>query len=74
MEFTQSLFSTTFFTFGDNGWKSSGKFWLYWAVTIPSTVLVVIAYSVFSNDRIRKRFRWIKRFRPGTTPKPNSVV
>jgi hypothetical protein len=49
----QSLFSTSFFSFGgDDGWKASGSFWLYWAVSIPSTLLVVVLYYYFSLEQI----------------------
>jgi hypothetical protein len=43
----KALFSTTFFTFGDDGWEVSDKIWLYWAVTVPTTVIVLLIYNLF---------------------------
>ncbi|RYP02538.1 hypothetical protein DL764_005782 [Monosporascus ibericus] len=54
--FISSVFGTTFFTFGDNSWEVSDKFWLYWAVALPSTLLVIGAYSLFSNDPVQSVF------------------
>lgn len=42
--FIKSIFSTTFFDFKDSSDISSAvssKFWLYWVVTIPVTLVVV---------------------------------
>lgn len=44
---SQALFSTTFFTFGDSGWKASPKLWVYWAIAAPVTILVVIVYVLW---------------------------
>lgn len=44
---SQAFFSTTFFTFGDDGWKASNRVWIYWAVTIPSTILVLIIWGLW---------------------------
>jgi hypothetical protein len=44
----QALFSTTFFNFGDNGrWQASPRQWIYWAITIPVTFIVVAAYNLW---------------------------
>jgi hypothetical protein len=43
---SQALFSTTFFTFDDNGWKVSKGLWLYWIITIPSTILVLALWRI----------------------------
>jgi hypothetical protein len=43
----QALFSTTFFTFGDNGWKASNRFWIYWVIAVPVTIVVVFVWSVW---------------------------
>jgi len=49
----QALFSTTFLTFGDNGWEASPRLWIYWAITIPVTIVVVIIYVLwFSCSRL----------------------
>jgi len=52
----QALFSTTFFSFGDNGWwQASPRQWIYWAITIPVTLLVVAAYNTWLfYNRIQK--------------------
>nr|KMM70685.1 hypothetical protein CPAG_06996 [Coccidioides posadasii RMSCC 3488] len=38
--FVAAVFSTTFFEFDERGWKISNSMWIYWAVTIPATILV----------------------------------
>lgn len=43
----QALFSTTIFAYGDNGWEASHRFWIYWAITIPVTIVVLIVYSLW---------------------------
>lgn len=45
----QALFSTTFFTFNAHDWEVSDKFWIYWAITIPATASIVMAYWVFTT-------------------------
>ncbi|KAI1261135.1 hypothetical protein F5Y18DRAFT_210161 [Xylariaceae sp. FL1019] len=48
--FTSAIFSTSFFSFGDdeNGWRVSTKFWWYWVVVVPVTLLsVLVWYQVF---------------------------
>ncbi|KAK3941799.1 hypothetical protein QBC46DRAFT_381473 [Diplogelasinospora grovesii] len=55
--FISAIFSTTFFNFGQDGeWDVSGKLWVYWAVTIPLTILVVVVWRVWlaCSDRIMK--------------------
>ncbi|KAK0734776.1 hypothetical protein B0T26DRAFT_689624 [Lasiosphaeria miniovina] len=44
--FFSALFSTTFFTFGDDGgWEVSDKLWIYWATIIPATLGVLIIWG-----------------------------
>jgi uncharacterized BrkB/YihY/UPF0761 family membrane protein len=43
----QSLFSTTFFSFGDSGWESSSRIWIYWVFAIPVTVVVLLIYGLW---------------------------
>jgi hypothetical protein len=61
----QALFSTTFFNFGDDGsWQVSDKLWIYWATTIPATVVSVILWRMWlaHNDFIVKFVRqWLGR-------------
>lgn len=47
--FITAFFSTTFFQFNDNGWKASDKIWVYWVVTIPSTLLVLLIWRRWSR-------------------------
>jgi hypothetical protein len=50
---SQALFSTTFFTF-DNGWGASNRLWIYWVITIPATILVLIFWNIWmAYSRIR---------------------
>lgn len=67
----QALFSTTFFTYGDKGWVTSHRFWIYWAITVPVTILVLIAYALWFSGRVREfvRQRWFNIIR-NTTPNP----
>ncbi|KAL7931769.1 hypothetical protein V8C35DRAFT_309481 [Trichoderma chlorosporum] len=54
--FLASIFSTTFFDFGNGpGMASvvSSKFWLYWAVTIPFTLVVVGLFFLWKKRRLR---------------------
>ena len=50
----QALFSTAFFTFGENGWKASDRFWIYWVITVPVTIVVVIVWNIWlAYSRLR---------------------
>ncbi|KAK0622373.1 hypothetical protein B0T14DRAFT_563830 [Immersiella caudata] len=43
-----SIFSTTFFSFGDdNTWQVSRKLWVYWVTAIPSTIVIVLAWGLW---------------------------
>jgi hypothetical protein len=44
---SQALFSTTFFTFGDDDWRASKQLWVYWVITIPSTILIMIIWRLW---------------------------
>ena len=63
----QALFSTTFFTFGDDGsWRVSGKLWIYWVVTVPATIIIVVLWWVWlANSDAITRFllRGVARLR-----------
>jgi hypothetical protein len=51
----QSFFSTTFFTFGEEGWIVSNRLWVYWVITVPATIVVVIIWNVWlAYSRLRK--------------------
>lgn len=53
----QSVLSTTFFDFHDaNGLSGavSPTFWLYWAIAIPLTILVVVAWYLWERQRKKR--------------------
>ncbi|KAK4214207.1 hypothetical protein QBC37DRAFT_342599 [Rhypophila decipiens] len=55
--FLASIFSTTFFNFWDTpdiAAAVSPKFWLFLAVTIPSTILIVCLYFLWERRRTRR--------------------
>lgn len=50
-----SVFSMTFFNFQDPGQDQvSDSFWIYWAVTIPVTILIVGVWWVWERRREAK--------------------
>lgn len=50
-----SVFSMTFFNFQDDGSPAvSQSFWLYWAVTIPCTIIIVGWWYVWEKKRERR--------------------
>ncbi|KAH7304409.1 hypothetical protein B0I35DRAFT_471921 [Stachybotrys elegans] len=54
--FIGSIFSTTFFDFKDAPNMASvvsSRFWLYWAVTIPFTLVIVALYYLLEKRRLR---------------------
>ncbi|OTB05610.1 hypothetical protein M426DRAFT_10358 [Hypoxylon sp. CI-4A] len=56
--FVATLFSTTFFSFDEDGWLFSKAFWIYWAVVIPLTIVVLLAWWLWlggSTQSIRLR-------------------
>jgi hypothetical protein len=55
--FISAVFSTTFFNFGEDGtWEVSPKQWIYWATTIPATILSVFVWQMWvsHSDAISK--------------------
>jgi protein-S-isoprenylcysteine O-methyltransferase Ste14 len=46
-----SVFSMTFFNFQNSGPAVSPNFWIYWVVTIPVTVAIVIFWYVWEKRR-----------------------
>lgn len=65
--FFSALFSTTFFSFGDGWWEASPRQWIYWAITIPVTVVVLAAYNLWI---FYSRFRNLLRTKPGDPKLP----
>ncbi|AEO53672.1 hypothetical protein MYCTH_2295331 [Thermothelomyces thermophilus ATCC 42464] len=47
--FISAIFSTTFFSFGEENktWEVSDKLWIYWATTIPATIVTVVLWQVW---------------------------
>jgi uncharacterized BrkB/YihY/UPF0761 family membrane protein len=43
----QSLFSTTFFTYGEKGFEASSRLWIYWVITAPVTAVVLMVYALW---------------------------
>jgi len=58
--FISSFFSTTFFSFDKEGLKVSRKFWMYWAVTIPLTVIIVILWRVLLHRNTPAIYRSVQ--------------
>lgn len=44
----------TFFNFQNAGPMVSNQFWIYWAVTIPTTILIVAMWYVWEKKRERR--------------------
>lgn len=53
----QTFFSTSFFNWQASSWSNrvSGCMWLYWAVAVPLTVLVILVWTYTSNLVKKKR-------------------
>lgn len=49
-----SVFSMTFFNFQQPGQAVSNQFWIYWAVTIPTTIMIVAMWYVWEKKRERR--------------------
>lgn len=46
-----SVFSMTFFNFQDENATVSEKFWIYWAVTVPITAIIVAVWYIWEKKR-----------------------
>jgi hypothetical protein len=46
-----SVFSMTFFNFQNDGPEVSSRFWMYWAVTVPVTIVIVGIWYVWEKRR-----------------------
>jgi len=49
-----SVFSMTFFNFQNEGSEVSSQFWIYWAVTVPVTIMIVGIWYVWEKRRDAK--------------------
>jgi hypothetical protein len=56
--FTGTFFSTTFFSFQDDGWTYSSKLWIYFATTVPLGLAIGISWWIYlrihGNDMEKK--------------------
>ncbi|KAK4132809.1 hypothetical protein BT67DRAFT_450775 [Trichocladium antarcticum] len=79
--FISAIFSTTFFNYADDGsWQISDKLWIYWATTVPGTIVIVILWRIwlahsdsiigFSETHWKGAKIWWKR---RSAPKPNKI-
>ena len=50
----QALFSTTFFSFEADGWRFSRMFWVYWAVTVPLTAIMVFSWWKWLGGSVKE--------------------
>ncbi|KAL2857328.1 hypothetical protein BJY01DRAFT_137785 [Aspergillus pseudoustus] len=60
--FVSGLFGTNFFSFQadpPNTWITSDKFWIYWLVTIPLTLLTMFVWAIWHWREVYPR--WFKR-------------
>jgi Mg2+ and Co2+ transporter CorA len=56
--FVSGLFGMNFFDFseesGVQSWKISSKFWVYWAITIPLTLVTILVWVLaFHGDALK---------------------
>ncbi|PKX96181.1 uncharacterized protein P174DRAFT_405429 [Aspergillus novofumigatus IBT 16806] len=57
--FISTLFSTPFFQDGDDQWKVSEDFWIYWAVSMPLTFVIFVIWALFPYALDAwKAFKW----------------
>ncbi|KAH8696053.1 hypothetical protein BGW36DRAFT_380134 [Talaromyces proteolyticus] len=47
--FISAIFNTTFFQFGEDQLQASKQLWIYWVVTIPSTLIIVVFWRSLLN-------------------------
>ena len=40
----QTMFSTPFFSFAENGLEMSTDFWVYWVIVVPLTLAVILVW------------------------------
>ncbi|KAK4139474.1 uncharacterized protein C8A04DRAFT_33030 [Dichotomopilus funicola] len=83
--FITAFFSTTFFSYGENdqGWRVSGQLWVYWAVMVPATVVIMSLWAVwlakggktpsFHKMRLKFPFRRFPRTKASKQPKPEAA-
>jgi Mg2+ and Co2+ transporter CorA len=68
--FVSSLFGMNFFSFdeenGQQRWRVSQNFWLYWAITAPLTLCTIVIWALANDgDVINRRIRALMRLNAG---------
>lgn len=65
--FICAVFSMSFFNYDQNlGWRVSGKFWIYWACAVPTTVISAALWFYWQKDspqleQLQKRVRTLPK-------------
>jgi len=57
--YLKALFSTTFFSFTEDGWQFSHSFWIYWVIVVPLTVVVLISWRLWLSPKTI-RATWLR--------------
>lgn len=56
--FICAVFSMSFFNYDQSlGWRVSGKFWVYWAVTVPTTIISGALWFYWQRNPPSRRFQ-----------------
>jgi Mg2+ and Co2+ transporter CorA len=56
--FICAVFSMSFFNYDQSlGWRVSGKFWVYWAVTVPTTIISAALWFYWQRNPPSRRFQ-----------------
>lgn len=60
--FVSAIFSMSFFTFdGESGWAVSDKFWIYWAFSVPITLISLLVWYWHENGSVAPDRQWWPR-------------
>jgi Mg2+ and Co2+ transporter CorA len=55
--FICAMFSMSFFNYDQNlGWRVSGKFWIYWVLTVPTTILSAALWFYWQRNPPSRKF------------------
>jgi Mg2+ and Co2+ transporter CorA len=55
--FICAMFSMSFFNYDQNlGWRVSGKFWIYWVLTVPTTIFSAALWFYWRRNPPSKKF------------------
>lgn len=69
-----SVFSMTFFNFQDGQSIVSEQFWIYWAVTIPLTVIIVAIWYIWEKKREARYDREDEDLEKGSEDMEKSIM